>query len=65
VDPERSFAEFRVNNLDDGIGDGETDGSANDRQANLAEMFPTISGNGGYPLQPFSWTALRRVHHRA
>ena len=27
---------------------------------NLAEVFPTIAGNGGYPLQPFSWPALQQ-----
>jgi len=27
---------------------------------NLADMFPAISGNGGYPLQPLSWTELQR-----
>jgi N-acetyl-gamma-glutamyl-phosphate reductase len=27
--------------------------------ANLAEVFPALSGNGGYPLEPFSWTRLR------
>lgn len=25
---------------------------------NLAEVFPTLSGNGGYPLASFSWDAL-------
>ncbi|MGA8311002.1 MAG: N-acetyl-gamma-glutamyl-phosphate reductase, partial [Terriglobales bacterium] len=28
--------------------------------ANLAEMYPAISGNGGYPLQPLSWPELQR-----
>jgi N-acetyl-gamma-glutamyl-phosphate reductase len=28
--------------------------------ANLADLFPAISGNGGYPLQPLSWTELQR-----
>ena len=28
--------------------------------ANLAEMYPAISGNGGYPLQPLSWSELQR-----
>ena len=28
--------------------------------ANLADMYPAISGNGGYPLQPWSWTELKR-----
>ena len=27
---------------------------------NLAEMYPAISGNGGYPLQPLSWPELQR-----
>jgi N-acetyl-gamma-glutamyl-phosphate reductase len=26
----------------------------------LADVFPTLSGNGGYPLQPLSWEALKR-----
>src|SRR6195256_3872614 len=25
----------------------------------LADVFPALSGNGGYPLQALSWTALR------
>ena len=28
--------------------------------ANLAEMYPAISGNGGYPLRPLSWPELQR-----
>jgi N-acetyl-gamma-glutamyl-phosphate reductase len=27
---------------------------------NLAEIFPSLSGNGSYPLQPLSWPSLRR-----
>src|SRR5579864_5466581 len=27
---------------------------------NLADMFPALSGNGSYPLQPLSWTALKQ-----
>jgi len=27
---------------------------------NLAEVYPAISGNGGYPLQPLSWSELER-----
>jgi len=27
--------------------------------ATLAEVFPVLSGNGGYPLEKFSWEALR------
>jgi N-acetyl-gamma-glutamyl-phosphate reductase len=28
--------------------------------ADLAEVFPALSGNGGYPLQPLSWRELKR-----
>ena len=28
--------------------------------ADLADMFPSLSGNGGYPLQPLSWPALKQ-----
>jgi N-acetyl-gamma-glutamyl-phosphate reductase len=31
-------------------------GSASD----LAEVFPALSGNGGYPLHPLSWAALKQ-----
>jgi N-acetyl-gamma-glutamyl-phosphate reductase len=27
--------------------------------SNLADMYPAISGNGGYPLKPFSWSELQ------
>ena len=27
---------------------------------NLADMYPAISGNGGYPMRPLSWTELQR-----
>jgi N-acetyl-gamma-glutamyl-phosphate reductase len=30
-----------------------------ERAINLAEVYPHISGNGTYPLEPFSWSALR------
>jgi N-acetyl-gamma-glutamyl-phosphate reductase len=26
---------------------------------NLADLFPAISGNGGYPLKPLSWSSLK------
>lgn len=26
---------------------------------NLADIFPALSGNGGYPLEPLSWTSLK------
>ena len=29
-------------------------------EANPADMYPAISGNGGYPLQPWSWSELQR-----
>jgi N-acetyl-gamma-glutamyl-phosphate reductase len=28
--------------------------------ANLVDIFPALSGNGGYPLQPLSWPELQR-----
>jgi N-acetyl-gamma-glutamyl-phosphate reductase len=31
-----------------------------DAACNLAEMFPSLSGNGSYPLQPLSWPALKQ-----
>jgi len=34
--------------------------SETDAACNLAEMFPSLSGNGSYPLQPLSWPALKR-----
>jgi N-acetyl-gamma-glutamyl-phosphate reductase len=35
----------------EGAGEGATD---------LAEVFPELSGNGGYPLRPLSWPELKR-----
>ena len=35
----------------EGSGNGATD---------LAEVFPELSGNGGYPLKPLSWPELKR-----
>lgn len=32
----------------------------NGNAADLAEVFPALSGNGGYPLQPLSWPALKQ-----
>ena len=29
-------------------------------EVNLADMYPAISGNGGYPLQSWSWAELKR-----
>src|ERR1700719_37460 len=34
--------------------------SETDTTPNLAEMFPSLSGNGSYPLQPLSWPALKQ-----
>ena len=31
-----------------------------DDQVNLADLFPVLSGNGSYPLQPLSWTSLKQ-----
>jgi len=31
-----------------------------DTPAFLADVFPSLSGNGGYPLTPFSWEELKR-----
>jgi len=28
--------------------------------SDLAEVFPTLSGNGGYPLHPISWPSLKQ-----
>ena len=38
----------------------ERSGRRRQSAVNLADMFPAISGNGGYPLQPLSWPALKR-----
>ena len=35
--------------------EGSTDGATD-----LAEVFPELSGNGGYPLRPLSWPELKR-----
>src|SRR5437660_12877813 len=35
--------------------DGEAKGPAD-----LAEAFPMLSGNGGYPLESFSWVKLKQ-----
>ena len=33
--------------------------AGDDDAIRLDELYPHISGNGGYPLQPFAWQALR------
>jgi N-acetyl-gamma-glutamyl-phosphate reductase len=35
-------------------------GSAAEAATDLAEMFPVLSGNGGYPLQSLSWPAVKQ-----
>jgi N-acetyl-gamma-glutamyl-phosphate reductase len=37
--------------------DGDRDSN---RDTDLAGIFPGLSGNGGYPLLPFSWEALKQ-----
>jgi N-acetyl-gamma-glutamyl-phosphate reductase len=34
--------------------------SGSDGAQDLSEVFPELSGNGGYPLRPFSWPELKR-----
>ena len=34
--------------------------SDNGSSADLADVFPAISGNGGYPLRPLSWPGLKQ-----
>jgi len=34
---------------------------ASDPHANLAEVFPALSGNGGYPIEPFSLAKLKQA----
>jgi len=29
-------------------------------EINLADIFPTLSGNGKYPLEPLSWPSLKQ-----
>ena len=33
--------------------------SSESGNANLADLFPALSGNGSYPLKPLSWPALK------
>jgi N-acetyl-gamma-glutamyl-phosphate reductase len=35
-------------------------GTTSEGPADLAEVFPELSGNGGYPLRAFSWAELKR-----
>src|SRR6202140_3931106 len=34
--------------------------SDSDATPNLAEMFPVLSGNGSYPLEPLAWPSLKQ-----
>src|SRR5580698_10605768 len=34
--------------------------NGSDGARDLSEVFPELSGNGGYPLRPFSWPELKR-----
>jgi N-acetyl-gamma-glutamyl-phosphate reductase len=36
------------------------DKSSDNGSADLADVFPVLSGNGGYPLQSLSWPALKQ-----
>src|SRR6266576_2211534 len=38
----------------------EKDSSARNGSRNLADVFPVLSGNGGYPLHTFSWDVLKQ-----
>jgi N-acetyl-gamma-glutamyl-phosphate reductase len=42
-----------------GVSDGNHADSSH-ADVNLADMFPALSGNGGYPLQALSWPELQR-----
>ena len=35
-------------------------GNSENRNVTLADIFPALSGNGSYPLEPFSWTLLKQ-----
>jgi N-acetyl-gamma-glutamyl-phosphate reductase len=39
---------------------GEKDSLAKNGSGNLADMFPVLSGDGGYPLHTFSWDVLKQ-----
>jgi len=39
--------------------DGATSANGNG-EINLADIFPTLSGNGKYPLQPLSWPSVKQ-----
>jgi N-acetyl-gamma-glutamyl-phosphate reductase len=35
-------------------------GNPESETVNLADIFPSLSGNGSYPLQPLDWASLKR-----
>jgi N-acetyl-gamma-glutamyl-phosphate reductase len=35
-------------------------GNHESSEPNLADIFPVLSGNGSYPLEPLSWTSLKQ-----
>jgi N-acetyl-gamma-glutamyl-phosphate reductase len=35
-------------------------GAPSDERVNLADVFPVLSGNGSYPLEPLSWSSLKQ-----
>src|SRR4051794_6682484 len=41
-----------------GKGGAPSDGGST--QVNLADIFPALSGNGSYPLEPLSWPSLKQ-----
>jgi N-acetyl-gamma-glutamyl-phosphate reductase len=40
-------------------GKGGAPNKGEDGHLNLADIFPALSGNGGYPLEPLSWGSLK------
>jgi N-acetyl-gamma-glutamyl-phosphate reductase len=40
--------------------DGAPESSNGNSQANLADIFPVLSGNGSYPLEPLAWASLKQ-----
>ncbi|HKW19191.1 MAG TPA: N-acetyl-gamma-glutamyl-phosphate reductase [Terriglobales bacterium] len=39
---------------------GSKGGNNGSADINLADLFPVLSGNGGYPLEPLSWPSLKQ-----
>jgi N-acetyl-gamma-glutamyl-phosphate reductase len=42
------------------VGEGGVFSGSGDGCPNLADLFPALSGNGSYPLEPLSWPSLRQ-----